>query len=72
MGFDVTVFEEYPFVVGQKIRIGSGSRKGDWEVVEVGDKKVTLRCPLSGTEVKWVRFCYCTDEKKNEQWPLGD
>jgi hypothetical protein len=46
----VIVFEPYPFKVGQKIRIEGGKRKGDWEVVGVGDAKVTLRCPISHRE----------------------
>ena len=72
MTHKVTVFKPYPFQAGQKIRIDSGSRKGDWQVVSVTDKKVTLRCPVSDVEVQWARFCYVTDEKENQQWPLED
>ena len=44
---DVTVFRPYDFAVGQKIHIESGSRKGDWEVVGMTDRKITLQCPIS-------------------------
>ena len=72
MAHNVTIFKPYLFQVGQKIRIESGPRKGDWEVLSVTDKKVTLSCPVSGTEVQWDRFCYCSEERENEQWPLED
>lgn len=72
MAYSVTIFKPYPFEAGQKIRIDGGSRKGDWEVVSVNDKKVTLRCPVSDVEVEWGRFCYCSEERENEQWPLDD
>jgi len=67
--FDVTLFAPYPFRVGQKIRIQGGKRKGDWEVIGVGDAKVTLRCPISGREFEWARFCYLVEERENEAWP---
>jgi hypothetical protein len=67
----VTVFEPYPFVPGQKIAIADGPRKGDWEVVAVGDKEVTLRCPLSGKEFTWKRFCYRVSDEQRE-WPSED
>lgn len=65
----VTLFTLYPFTVGQKIRIGDGKRKGDWEVIGVSDAKVTLRCPISGRQFEWDRFCYFTEDKQNEIWP---
>lgn len=58
----VVRFRCYPFVQGQKIYIEDGPRKGDWVVVDIGDRKVTLRCPVSGTEVTWNRFCYLVSE----------
>ncbi len=54
----VALFTPYPFTVGQKIRITGGPRRGDWEVVEINDHKVKLRCPVSGREFTWDRFCY--------------
>jgi hypothetical protein len=68
--FDVTLFEPYPFVIGQKIRITSGKRVGDWEVAGISDAKVTLRCPISGREFDWARFCYRVQERHDEVWPL--
>lgn len=72
MAHKVTIFNPYPFQAGQKMRIDSGPRKGDWEVLSVNDKKITLRCPISGTEVEWSRFCYFSEERENEKWPRED
>lgn len=66
---DVTVFEPYPFREGQKINITGGPRKGDWEVVTVGERKVRLRCPFSHREFDWNRFCYVVEERKAVEWP---
>jgi hypothetical protein len=66
----VTEFRRYPFTVGEKIFIADGPRKGDWEVVRVDDKKVGLRCPVTGIEVSWTRFCYCV-AKADRDWPSG-
>ncbi len=65
----VTFFEPYPFVEGQKIRIDGGKRQGDWLVAGVGDTKVTLRCPISGREFEWARFCYHVRDDENVVWP---
>lgn len=70
--FDVTVFEPYPFEVGQKIRIEGGKRHGDWEVVGISDAKVKLRCPISNREFEWARFCYQAETRKDAVWPLTD
>jgi hypothetical protein len=67
--FDVAVFEPYPFKVGQKIHIAGGKRRGDWEVIGISDAKVKLRCPLSGREFEWNRFCYLVEERADEIWP---
>jgi len=66
--FDVVVFKPFPFEVGQKIHIDSGPRRGDWEVVGISEHKVTLKCPVTGREVKWDRFCHFV-EQKIQQWP---
>lgn len=66
---NVTVFKPYPFFVGQKIHIQSGKRKGDWEVIGVDERKVTLRCPISLKEFEWNRFCYWVEERENVAWP---
>lgn len=65
----VTFFESYPFSLGQKIRIKGSHRAGDWEVVGLDDRTVTLRCPLSGREFAWNRFCYYLNDKENITWP---
>ena len=68
----VLVFKPYPFVVGQKIYIDGGPRKGDWEVLDVSDRTVQLRCPISGKKLEWNRFCYFTEERRGEPWPHKD
>ncbi len=65
----ITLFTPYPFTVGQKIRITAGHRAGDWLVVAVSEKKVTLRCPVSRREFEWDRFCYQSGESDGP-WPL--
>ena len=69
---DVTVFKSYPFCPGQKIRIEESQRAGDWEVVKVTDRKITLRCPISDREFEWNKFCYFVEEQKNAPWPQSD
>jgi hypothetical protein len=55
--------------VGPKIRIEGSKREGDWEVVEISERKVTLCCPLSNKKVTWDLFCYFVEEKDNFPWP---
>lgn len=69
---DVTVFRPYPFKSGQKINIDDGPRKGDWEVAEVTDRKVKLRCPISLKEFEWDRFCYFVQDRTDATWPDTD
>jgi len=69
MGYTVAVFKPYPFTVGQKIRIKESKRAGDWEVAAVGDRTVTLRCPISHKEFEWNLFCYQVDELQDSEWP---
>ena len=68
----VVIFKPYPFEVGQKIFITDGPRQGDWEVIAISDRKVTLRCPISSRQFEWNRFCYFTEERNNEVWPHKD
>ncbi len=68
----VAFFSSYPFEVGQKINIEDGPRKGDWEVVDVNERKVKLRCPVSHREFEWDRFCYFSEERFVERWPMDD
>jgi hypothetical protein len=72
MGEKVIIFKPYPMEVGQKIFIDGGGRHGDWEVIGVSDKKVSLRCPLTKKEVEWARFCFFVEEAENEPWPHKD
>ena len=64
----VTLFTPYPFTIGEKIRISSGPRQGDWEVAALAAHQVTLRCPMSGREFSWTQFCYRVEEREQE-WP---
>jgi hypothetical protein len=70
--YEVTLFKPYPFVVGQKIRIEDGPRRGDWEVVDVSERKITLKCPVSHREFAWNRFCYVTETRQGDVWPQPD
>ncbi len=69
--YKVTVFKPYPFQVGQKIRIEGSKRKGDWEVADITERKVTLRCPISNKEYTWDLFCYFAEEKDDASWPMA-
>lgn len=71
MADKILFFRRYPFEINQKIHIEDGPRKGDWEVIGVSEKKVTLQCPVSGARVEWNRFCYVVDERQAE-WPAGN
>ncbi len=65
----VIAFAPFPFEPGQKIHIDGGPRRGDWEVLEVTDHKVKLRCPVSFKEFNWNRFCYFVKERDGVEWP---
>lgn len=67
----VTVFRPYDFRPGQQIRVEEGPRRGDWEVISCSERKVTLRCPVSGREFAWDRFCYLVEEREAE-WPAEE
>ncbi|MDA8418045.1 MAG: hypothetical protein M0Z90_03325 [Desulfobacteraceae bacterium] len=68
----VAIFSPYPFQVGQKIRIDGGKRRGDWEVKAIGERKLTLRCPISGREFEWDNFCFLVEERVDEPWPATE
>ena len=68
----VITFRPYPFRVGQKIHIDNGPRGGDWEVLDISDRKVRLRCPVSQREFECARFCYFVEEQENVEWPRQD
>ena len=65
----VTVFTPYPLVEGQKIHINDGPRRGDWLVIGLTSRTMRLRCPVSGREVEWDRFC-CLEVEREQEWPL--
>ncbi len=69
MGHEVTVFRPYDFTVGQKIRIEGSRRNGDWEVVAIGEHKITLKCPISKKEFEWTKFCYFVEKEQDAVWP---
>lgn len=66
----VTVFRPYPFQKGQKIRIEGSRRRGDWEVIEISENKVTLRCPVSHKQYEWDIFCYFIEDLEDSPWPV--
>lgn len=49
------VFETYPVKPGDRIFINDGPWKGDWDIVEVSDRKVKVKCPFKGDEYEWKR-----------------
>jgi len=69
MAPQVSVFQVYPLQVGQKLNIADGPRRGDWLVIGLSERKMQLRCPVSGREVEWERFCYLVTERQQEEWP---
>ena len=72
MKTQVTVFQPYLFIVGEKIRIDGGRRGGDWEVAAIGEHSVTLQCPVSGRRFEWNRFCYFVEKEHDAVWPRKD
>ncbi|MFT5698337.1 MAG: hypothetical protein ACI8ZB_001192 [Desulforhopalus sp.] len=72
MKHDVLVFSQYPFSVGDKIRIEDGRCRGDWEVAAIEEHKVVLRCPISKKEFSWNKFCYLSAQKEGVDWPQVD
>ncbi len=68
----VTIFKPYLFKKGQKIRIDGSKRNGDWEVIDLTDRKVTLRCPVSNRQFEWDLFCYYVEDNDNTAWPQKD
>ena len=66
---DVVFFRPYPFKVGEKLHIQGGVRNGDWEVIDVTDGKIKLRCPVSLREFEWNRFCYFVEARSGTVWP---
>ena len=40
-------FRKYPLKVGDRVFLEDGPRRGEWEVMDIEDEKMTLRCPIS-------------------------
>lgn len=72
MKHDVLVFKQYPFAVGDKIRIEDGRRRGDWQVAAIKEHALVLRCPLSKKEFSWNKFCYLAGKEEGGVWPQAD
>jgi len=70
--YEVLIFRPYPLKAGQKITIDGGPRGGDWLVVDVGERKMKLKCPITHREVEWDRFCQFVTGSNNEPWPHQD
>ena len=66
---DVVFFKPYPFKGGEKLHIQGGARNGDWEVIDITDRKIKLRCPVSLREFEWNRFCYFVEARSGTVWP---
>ena len=66
---EVIEFKEYPLEVGQKICIGDGFRRGDWLVVDVSNRNIKLRCPVSGKEIECDKTFFFVEKGRQEQWP---
>lgn len=67
---EVVIFREYPLEVGQKIHIDDGSRRGDWLVIGFSERKIQLRCPVSGVEVEWDRPLCFAEKRQQSKWPV--
>ena len=68
-GETILILRPYPVQVGQKITIEAGPRRGDWEIIGVGDRKLRLRCPISHKELDSDWFCYVVTEAAGIPWP---
>jgi hypothetical protein len=71
-GQRLVVFRLYPTQVGDKILIQGGPWGGHWEIIEVGERKIKLKCPISHKEIERERFFYFTEERDHEPWPPKD
>ncbi len=58
MSDQATVFEPYPFRVGERILRRRQGKLEDWDVIAVTDKEVTVKCPFHGMELTWKRSSF--------------
>ncbi len=67
----VLIFRLYPLQLGDKIFFQDGPRRGDWQVIEVGPRKLRLKCPVSFKELECDHLYTFVEERPNEPWPHG-
>ncbi len=67
---EVIIFREYPLEVGQKIHIDDGPRRGDWLVTGFSEKKIQLRCPVSGVDIACDRPLCFAEKRWQSEWPV--
>jgi len=58
-----TIFEPYPFRVGERIQRRRKGKLEDWDVIAVSADEVTVKCPFHGMELTWQRSHFWTTEK---------
>jgi len=63
MSYRTTIFEPYPFRVGERIKRRRKGKLEDWDVIAVSDDEVTVKCPFHGMELTW---------KRSQFWFAGD
>jgi hypothetical protein len=69
---NVLIFRPYALQPGHKIHIDGGPRRGDWEVMEVREYKIKLRCPVSFREIECDHFYSFEEEGAGVPWPRHD
>ena len=68
-GDAVLILRPYPVRVEQKLTIEAGPRRGDREIIGVGDRWLRRRCPISHQELDCDWFCYVVTEAAGIPWP---
>lgn len=68
---EVIIFKEYQLKVGQKIHIDDGFRRGDWLVIGSSERKIQLRCPVSGAEIECDKTFFFTEKRRQPEWPAS-
>lgn len=67
---EVIIFREYQLQVGQKIHIADGFRQGDWLIIGCGERKIKLRCPVSGKEIECDKTFFFAEKRLQKKWPV--
>ena len=63
MSYRTTIFEPYPFRVGERIKRRRKGKLEDWDVIAVTADEVIVKCPFHGMELTW---------KRNQFWYAGE